>query len=262
MPLRTFTDQLGNQIIIHFPPQRIISLVPSQTELLGDLSLDNKVVGITKFCVHPESWQGSKTIIGGTKKFRFDLIESLNPDLIIGNKEENYQEGIDQLRSKFPVWMSDIVTMEDSLEMIHQLGDLTDTTQQAHDISNQIRRSFSDIEKLPTIRTLYLIWRNPWMGVAPGTFIHEMLTLSGFQNCLSNHNRYPELSQEDIVALNPELILLSSEPYPFQQKHMEEMQVLCPKAKIMLVDGEMFSWYGSRLKKFPGYLKSLIPALS
>src|SRR5688572_33195492 len=122
--MKTFTDQLGDQITIHFPPQRIISLVPSQTELLADLGLDNRIVGITKFCVHPESWQGSKTIVGGTKKFRFDRIESLNPDLIIGNKEENYLEGIAQLKSKYPVWMSDIITIEDSQTMIQQIGGL------------------------------------------------------------------------------------------------------------------------------------------
>lgn len=262
MSLRTFTDQLGNQVTIQFPPQRIISLVPSQTELLADLNLDNRVVGITKFCVHPESWQKAKTIVGGTKKFRFDIIESLKPDLIIGNKEENYLQGIDQLRSKFPVWMSDIVTMEDSFRMIHQIGELTNTTQQALDISNQIRNSFSELEKLPPIRTLYLIWQNPWMGAGAGTFIDELLTIAGFKNCLSNQSRYPEISQDDIAALNPELILLSSEPYPFQQKHLEEILTLCPKARILLVDGEMFSWYGSRLKKFPAYLKSLRPALS
>lgn len=240
---------------------RIISLVPSQTELLADLSLDHRIVGITKFCVHPESWIKTKAIVGGTKKFNFDVIDSLSPDLIIGNKEENYLEGIDQLKSKYPVWMSDIVTIEDSLTMIQQVGELTDTTQQAFDISAQIRKSFSGIEKLPPLRTLYLIWRGPWMGAAAGTFIHELMSLAGFQNCFSNHSRYPELTQEDIVALNPELILLSSEPYPFQRMHMEEMQALCPNAKIKLVDGEMFSWYGSRLKKFPKYLKSLKSAM-
>jgi ABC-type Fe3+-hydroxamate transport system substrate-binding protein len=95
--VRTFTDQLGNQITVPFPPKRIISLVPSQTELLADLGLDKELVGITKFCVHPESWLKTKTIVGGTKKFNLDVIDSLNPDLIIGNKEENYLEFIEEL---------------------------------------------------------------------------------------------------------------------------------------------------------------------
>jgi len=252
-----FTDQLGNQISIPFSPKRIISLVPSQTELLADLGLDYKVVGITKFCVHPESWQKTKTIVGGTKKFRFDVIESLKPDLIIGNKEENYQEGIEQLKSRYPVWMSNIVTLDDALAMIRQIGELTDTSTRAMQIAVQIRNSFSSFEKMHPLRTLYLIWHNPWMGAAPGTFIHEMLEMSGLLNCLSNHTRYPELNQAAIESLNPELILLSSEPFPFTQKHIDEISALFPKAKVMLVDGEMFSWYGSRLKKFPQYLRSV-----
>ncbi|HEU5289213.1 MAG TPA: helical backbone metal receptor [Cyclobacteriaceae bacterium] len=260
--MQTFTDQLGHQITLPFPPQRIISLVPSQTELLADLGLDQTIVGITKFCVHPQSWQKAKTIVGGTKKFRFDVIESLRPDLILGNKEENYLEGIEELRSKFPIWMSDIVTLKDAFSMIDQIGELTGTSVRAVQLLNQIQESFSAIEKLPSLQTLYLIWQNPWMGAAPGTFIHELMTVAGLQNCLSYHTRYPELDEEEIKSLNPELILLSSEPYPFVRKHMNEMSKLFPKAKIVMVDGEMFSWYGSRLLKFPEYLKLLKSQLS
>jgi ABC-type Fe3+-hydroxamate transport system substrate-binding protein len=261
MSLRTFTDQLGNQIEIPFPPQRIISLVPSQTELLADLNLENRVIGITKFCIHPHTWRESKTIVGGTKQFRFDVIQSLQPDLIIGNKEENYQEGIEQLRLTCPVWMSDIIILEDAHQMIEQVGELTDTYKRATAITGQIRNAFSGLEQLPPLRTLYLIWRNPWMGAASGTFIHEMMTRAGLKNCISDSNRYPELNSEDLESLNPELILLSSEPYPFQQKHLKEIQTLCPRARVLLVDGEMFSWYGSRLVKFPVYVKSLRPVL-
>jgi ABC-type Fe3+-hydroxamate transport system substrate-binding protein len=257
MFLRTFTDQLANQISIPNPPQRIISLVPSQTELLADLGLEDRVVGITKFCVHPGGWRNTKTIVGGTKNFRFDVIESLNPDLIIGNKEENYREGIEKLQLTYPVWMSDIVTVQDALSMIQQLGELTDTTARATEITNQIVNEFAALVKLPPLRTLYLIWKNPWMGAAPGTFIHELISVSGLKNCLEGFSRYPEISEEDIRKLNPELILLSSEPYPFQQKHVAELRQICPKSNIILVDGEMFSWYGSRLRLFAGYIDKL-----
>ncbi len=259
--MKTFTDHLENQIIVSFPPQRIISLVPSQTELLADLGLDDRVVGITKFCVHPESWRKSKLIVGGTKNFQFEVIESLQPDLIIGNKEENYKEGIEKLRLTYPVWMSDIVSIKDAFSMIEQIGELTGTTTKAMEISDHIRIAFSDIEKLPLLRTLYLIWRKPWMAAASGTFIHELMTLAGLQNCLVENDRYPELTAEKIALLNPQLIMLSSEPYPFQQKHIDEVQKICPQAKIVLVDGEMFSWYGSRLKKFPEYLKTINSSL-
>lgn len=255
--MKTFIDQLGSQISIPFPPKRIISLVPSQSELLSDLGLDDQIVGITKFCVHPESWQKTKTIVGGTKNFRFDVIESLKPDLIIGNKEENYIEGIEKLKSNFPVWMSDIVTLNDAFTMIQQIGELTDTGERATNLLAQIRDSFSSIQKLPPLKTLYLIWQKPWMGAAPGTFIHELMTAAGLVNCLSQHTRYPELDEEKIKALNPDLILLSSEPYPFVQKHVSELGALFPNTKVVLVDGEMFSWYGSRLRNLPEHIPTL-----
>lgn len=258
---KTFIDQLGKHVSISFPPQRIISLVPSQTELMADLGLGDRVAGITKFCVHPKEWQTSKTIIGGTKKFSFNKIRSLNPDLIIGNKEENYQDGIEQLQEEYPVWMSDIVTIKDALAMIQKIGKVTDTSIQAESIVQNIEKSFLEIKKLAPRRTLYLIWRKPWMAAAPGTFIHEMISLAGLQNCMPDRTRYPELADDDIRSLNPELILLSSEPFPFHQKNVEEMNRLCPNAKVMLVDGEMFSWYGSRLKLFPNYLANLSSSL-
>lgn len=262
MSSQTYQDQLGNQVQISFPPQRIISVVPSQTELLADLGLADRVVGITKFCVHPEAWRKNKTLIGGTKKFDFERIRSLQPDLIIGNKEENYIEGIETLIPQFPVWLSDIVTLSDATSMIRKVGEITNTSFKAERIADDIESSFANLVKLRSLRTLYLIWKSPWMAAAPGTFIHEMMRLSGLVNCFDKQTRYPELNTEQIQRLNPELILLSSEPYPFKEKHIEELQLLCPKAKIILVDGEMFSWYGSRLLKFPAYLESLRRILS
>ena len=118
-----FTDQLGRKLILEKIPQRIISLVPSQTELLFDLGLEEEVVGITKFCIHPDSWFHSKTRIGGTKQFDFEKIKSLQPDLIIGNKEENDKEQIEELMKNFTVWMSDIKTLADACKMICEIGE-------------------------------------------------------------------------------------------------------------------------------------------
>ncbi len=238
-------------------PARIISLVPSQTELLADLGLEERVVGITKFCIHPEHWRKTKTVIGGTKKFDIDLIRSLQPDLIIANKEENYREGIQTLSAQYPVWMSDVVTLTDAKDMIRKIGEITNTSFRAEKIVADIDLSFSKLNKLPALKTLYLIWKGPWMAAAPGTFIDEMMRVSNLENCFIKQTRYPELNTEQLSRLNPELILLSSEPYPFKEKHIAELQQLCPDARILLVDGEMFSWYGSRLLKFPAYLESL-----
>lgn len=231
--------------------------MPSQTELLYDLGLHREVVGITKFCVHPEHWASEKRIIGGTKNFWFDAIDALKPDLVLGNKEENYQEGIEKLQEKYPVWISDIVSMADAHKMIEQIGALTDRSQQASEISQNINLAFGSLQRKKPQTVLYLIWRQPWMAAGTQTFIHTMLEQIGLVNCLSQTSRYPELTDDALRNLSPELIFLSSEPFPFQEHHRLELQKLMPTSKIILVDGEMFSWYGSRLIKAPEYLSNL-----
>lgn len=256
MRFRSFTDQLGDEIVAPYPPQRIVSLVPSQTELLAALGLSHRVVGITKFCVHPEEWLSSKFIIGGTKNFRFDVIDDVCPDLIIGNKEENYKEGILELKAKYPVWMSDITTLEHALDMIASVGQLTACDLQAAKIVESVTESFAGLKKRSPYKVLYMIWRNPWMATGSGTFIDDMLQRIGLCNAV-DVARYPVLSSEDIFRLDPDYILLSSEPYPFSEKHFREVQAIAPRAKIMLVDGEMFSWYGSRLQFACDYFNRL-----
>ncbi|MFN4121810.1 MAG: helical backbone metal receptor [Flavobacteriales bacterium] len=256
-------DQCGWEVLVVQPVQRIVSLVPSQTELLFDLGLNERVVGITKFCIHPNDWFRTKTRIGGTKNPDLEKIDTLNPDLIIANKEENRKEDIEQLAKKFPVWVSDIYTIDDALTMIHQVGRLCQTMENADRIAANISQLFEKL--IPPHKTksaVYLIWRNPWMSVNERTFIHNIMHRCGFENLLLNHpSRYPTLSSDELASLNPELILLSSEPYPFKEKHIAEIKALCPGAKILLVDGEMFSWYGSRLLHAPAYLQQLIERL-
>lgn len=238
-------------------PKRIVSLVPSQTELLYDLGLGDRVVGITKFCIHPRKWLSEKTVIGGTKQYHFDRIEGLQPDLIIGNKEENEQSGIEKLAEQYPVWMSDISTLEDAFEMITGIGQLVNKEGLSTEIVRNVRNSFNELKGYDNkTKTLYLIWKKPYMAAAKGTFIDEMMSIAGFENCILNV-RYPELSEEDIKELNPHTILLSSEPYPFKDKHIEELKQIVPEAEIRLVDGELFSWYGSRLQKSATYFRSL-----
>lgn len=256
--IKSVADQIGNNITISFPPSRIISLVPSQTELLADLGLDKEVIGITKFCIHPEQWLKEKAVIGGTKKFNLEKIAALKPDLILGNKEENYKEGIEALRRDYPVWVSDITSLQDACAMINAVGDMTGKGNQAAAIVESITKAFTDLtSSLSSASVLYLIWRKPWMGAGVNTFINTMLESAGFRNCLANVVRYPELTEEQIASLQPDLIFLSSEPYPFKEEHMPALQELCPASHIMLVDGEMFSWYGSRLMQAPGYFTKI-----
>lgn len=257
---QSFKDQMLQEVILNAPPRRIISLVPSQTELLFDLGLDEEVVGITKFCIHPESWFRKKTRIGGTKQFDFGKIETLQPDLIIGNKEENEEQQIRRLQKQYPVWMSDIKDLSGALEMIRSIGDLTNRSERASEICTSIANGFDELRtSLATVRSrkvAYLIWKDPYMAAGADTFIDAMLRNLQLEN-IFRQGRYPETTLTELQHLQPELMLLSSEPYPFKQKHLDEIQSALPDTRVLLVDGEMFSWYGSRLLKSPQYFREL-----
>ena len=257
LPL-TVTDQMGRRVTVPFPPQRIVSLVPSQTELLFELGLESKVVGVTKFCIHPENARSQSTVIGGTKNFNFEKIAALKPDLIIGNKEENYRTGIEQLAATYPVWLSDICALPAALDMIRRVGFITGVKEQAAALATEIEASFAALAvDVPLVPAAYFIWRKPYMVAATGTFIDDLLRRAGFANVFATQNRYPEITAGQLAAAAPQRILLSSEPYPFGEKHVAEFQAICPDAAIEIVDGELFSWYGSRLRKSAAYFSRL-----
>jgi len=256
MPL--FTDQTGRKVTINSNPQRIVSLVPSQTELLFDLGLDKEVTGITKFCVHPDQWFRTKTRVGGTKQLKMESIHELQPDLIIANKEENVKEQIEELEKHYPVWISDVNDLPDAYEMIGQLSLLTGKSQSGRKINDEIKGNFTQLKTIHhKPKTIYLIWQDPLMTVGGDTFIHSMLEAAGFSNLYADKKRYPEISSAELRALQPEFLLLSSEPFPFKQKQADELGALLPHTRIILVDGELFSWYGSRLRLAPAYFSHL-----
>ncbi|MDI1233880.1 MAG: helical backbone metal receptor [bacterium] len=252
-----FKDMIGREVVLEKVPERIVSLVPSQTELLYSLGVGVKVVGQTVFCIHPESGFKTTTKVGGTKKIKYDVIEELKPDLIICNKEENTKEIVDTLSKSYPVWVSDIYNLKDNSEMILKLGNIVDRLPQALELVKEIEKNFSYLSTDSSKSCLYLIWKGPWIGVASNTFINEMLKCAGFNNVLSHKKRYPEIAEEMMQALKPDYVLLSSEPFPFAEKHINELQIIFPHAEIKLVDGEMFSWYGSRLINAPAYFASM-----
>lgn len=239
---------------------RVISLVPSQTELLFDLGLNEEVIGITKFCIHPEQWFRNKTRVGGTKNINFKTIDALSPDLIIANKEENVKEQIEDLAENYDVWVTDVNDLNDALSMIDNIGELTGGTESASVLALKIREGFDGFKKKSfkqkKIPAAYFIWKDPYMVAGGDTFINDMMQYCGLENIFSEKKRYPQVSFQEIKENRCELILLSSEPYPFSQKHKEEVQRYFPDIKIELVDGEMFSWYGSRLLKSIDYFQS------
>ncbi|MES2419289.1 MAG: helical backbone metal receptor [Bacteroidota bacterium] len=255
---KSFKDQLGRTIAINYPPKRIISLVPSQTELLFDLGLDAEVIGITKFCIHPIGKFASCTKVGGTKKLKIEVIRALKPDLIIGNKEENTQQEIELLMEEFPVWMSDISNLEEAIAAITQIGAIVNREPEAAYLNHLIKAGFNDLQVLAVEKNIhqsvvYLIWKDPYLFAGKYTFIDDILSKIGLNNVIIMP-RYPERSLNQLQTLEPKFVFLSSEPYPFKENHIAEIQSILPRSKIMLVDGEMFSWYGSRLVKAVDYL--------
>ena len=250
MLLQSFTDQLHRKIQVQFPPKRIISLVPSQTELLFYLGLDDEVVGITKFCVHPKKQFKTKPRIGGTKTYHFDRIDALKPDLIIANKEENDQAQIEALAEKYPIWISDVKNLEDALMMIKRVGELVNKKIEADDLVIKIRQEFANLPARNNLQSAaYFVWREPYMVAGNDTFISHMMQQAGYQNVFANQERYPFIELDKLQSINPKVILLPSEPFPFKEKHIGDFQAICPNAEIKLVDGELFSWYGNRLLK-------------
>ncbi|MCY7292586.1 MAG: helical backbone metal receptor [Ferruginibacter sp.] len=241
-------------------PSRIISLVPSITELLYDLGLQNEIVGITKFCIHPKVLFNAKEKIGGTKNINIKKVISLAPDLIIANKEENIKEQIEQLAVHFPVYLSDVNDYKSAVQMLIDVGILTNKKTAADDIYNRIEKAFETEKRVATKqkKVAYLIWNDPYMTVGGDTFISNMIQKAGLENIYKNEKRYPQITVEDLQKKQPDVILLSTEPYPFKEKHIDELKKHFVKTTILLADGEMFSWYGSRMLLMPTYFKTLM----
>lgn len=265
--MRELIDQLGTTHTFENTPKRIISLVPSQTELLCDLGLEDEIVGITKFCIHPFHLKSTKTRVGGTKNIKFDKIVALQPDIIICNKEENTKEIVEELSTICPVWVTDIFTVEDNLKMIHDFGELFNKRTNAQKWIDKTNFALQDfkmfIKDKPEKKVAYFIWANPYMAAGKSTFINELLKLNHFVNIYEDkESRYPEIELKKIrLEGDPDYVLLSSEPFPFKDEHAFEVGRSTHHAKTVFVDGEMFSWYGSRLVKAFEYFKKVRNAI-
>ena len=260
--MKTLLDQIGTTHSFDNVPQRIVSLVPSQTELLYDLGLEESIVGITKFCVHPIHFKSAKKVVGGTKSVHFDKIKALNPDIIICNKEENTLEMVTELREICTVWVTNVITVEDNLKMIQDFGLIFNKRVESQKWIDKINFAYLDfqsfIKNKPIQKVAYFIWANPFMVAGGDNFINELLKLNKCQNIYEERGRYPEVViQKMRLQGDPELVFLSSEPFPFKEEHAFEIGRFTHHAKIIFVDGEMFSWYGSRLLKAFEYFKIL-----
>ncbi|NRR92750.1 ABC transporter substrate-binding protein [Winogradskyella undariae] len=259
--MKTCKDQLNRKLLFGRKPKRIVSLVPSQTELLVDLGLEGFIVGVTKFCVHPNHLRMSKMVVGGTKEINIEKIKALRPDIILCNKEENTKEMIEELTGIAPIHVSDVYNLEDSFELINMYGDIFEIERTTSTLISNIkleREAFQlqnqDIEKL---KVAYFIWKKPWMVAASDNFINVMLNEARFINVFESEKRYPEIDFNNSKLKEADLIFLSTEPFPFKKADVIELQSQFPDKKIKIVDGELFSWYGSRLLKSYKYFQTL-----
>jgi len=270
---RLITDVRGREFAPVRRPARVVSLVPSITELLFDLGLDDtEIVGRTRFCIHPRERIRRIPSMGGTKDFKIERIIKQQPSLIIANVDENRFEDVQALEDALPdspVFVTHPCSFREALLMICDIGTLLHAEKQARRIGESMLdiRDRDRSRAASPVRALYLIWKNPYMSVAPGTYIHDMLSQTGYANCIDadfldakvfdtpGQMRYPTLKVEDIARLRPAEILLSSEPYPFKRIHFEELRAqlaaidrdYAATVSIRLVDGEYYSWYGSRM---------------
>lgn len=239
---------------------RIISLVPSITKTLFDLGLGNHdLVGRTKFCIHPENSVKNIPIIGGTKNLNIDKIKDLKPDLILANKEENVKEQVEELARYFRVWVSDISTLKDNENFLWELGMTLKKNKEAEKINKEIETIFSQFNRKETKKVAYLIWQKPYMTVGGDTFINEILDKLGFENIFKDQKRYPEINLEQLEKAD--YLFLSTEPFPFNETHVADLQSKLPHLKITLVDGEAFSWFGSHISGYKKYYQTLIDSI-
>ena len=256
-----FTDQVGYQIKLKSEVNSIVSTVPSQTELLFDLGLGSKVKGVTRFCVHPKNAVAHIPKIGGTKNLDIEKIREINPDIIIGNKEENIKEQVKKLKTDFPVWLSDIKSPRDALDMMTEIGEITQTKGKAAELVNEIQQLLNELAEIGSDRkrkALVFIWKNPYMVAGRDTYMHEVLKLLGYETAIHRDDeRYPQVTMDQVEESEPDLLLFTSEPFPYSSRELQIFQEKIPNCKKLVVNGEYFSWYGSRMIKSFQYFKQL-----
>ncbi|MFF2447875.1 ABC transporter substrate-binding protein [Neobacillus sp. NPDC058068] len=251
------TDHLGRHVNLSTVPKRIISICPAITETLFALGLEKEIVGRTKYCIFPKEVVENVPIVGGTKEVNEETIRKLQPDLILAEKEENTKEIVLALEKIAPVFVLEVQKIDDSYRLIETLGLLTNREKKANHLTASCKTSFPDRSYKQNLNAAYVIWRKPYMVVGGTTYINDVLHTLGFQNPFEKgESRYPIVTKEELADANLDVLLLASEPFPFQEKHLAEFQAFLPNTKIFLVDGEMF-WYGAKMVIAGAYLKKL-----
>jgi len=242
---------------------RIVSLVPSITELLCDLGLAPQLVGRTGFCIHPAKAVRAIPKVGGTKSVDLERIRELQPTHVILNIDENEKHTADKLAEFVPnLVVTHPLGPLDNLELYRLIGGIFGRMGQAEVLCERFKAAYDALvaEEQPMRKVLYLIWKDPWMTVSRDTYISRMLSLAGLLTLPdASEVRYPVVMLTQPWMAEAELVLLSTEPFMFREKHVTELGKLpaLMNKQVRLIDGEMTSWYGSRAIEGLGYLREL-----
>ena len=261
-------DASGVALALSAAPRRIVSLIPSTTELLCALGLAEALVGVTVYCVEPRDVVRGKTRVGGEKDPDLAAIRSLAPDLVIANVEENRREDVDALRAVgIPVWVTYPRTVAEGLAMIRDLGEVTGARDRARALLDTLEPLYAQARARaaarPPVSVFYPIWREPWMTVGADTYVHDLLATCGGANVFADRVRYPTITLDEMAARGPEVIFLPDEPFRFRRAHLRDFDAYpavpaVRNGRMHLVDGKPFSWHGPRLaealRKLPDLL--------
>lgn len=249
--MRALVDASGVALALSHPPRRIVSLIPSTTELLCHLGLADALVGITVYCIEPRDVVTTKQKIGGEKNPDVAAIVALAPDLVITNVEENRREDVEALRAAgVPVWVVYPRSVDDTVRFIRELGAITDAAARADALADEIAALAASARAAGAQRTparvFYPIWRGPYMTINRDTYIHDVLRTVGAVNVFGERpERYPTVTLEEVAACRPDVIVLPDEPFRFRRVHVKEFEGMT--GRIHLMDGKLFSWHGPRL---------------
>jgi len=260
----------GSELALPHPAERIISLVPSETETLYYLGAEERLIALTDYCIHPPSLFKKRTRVGGPKDPKLERIRDLEPDLILANKEENTREAVDELRAIAPTFVSEVVTLDDAKALISALGTLTDSAAKASELCASIentRRRFA--EHPPDFafrRALYLVWKEPYRTISEQTYIYNLLSAAGLSPLAFPQlpSRYPELPPEVIAESGAELVIFPDEPHNFTYSDIQEFSEQFPELPavanhaLFKVDGATLCWYGYRTTYALDYIASFM----
>ena len=261
-------DATGAAVVLPGPPQRIVSLVPSITEILFTLGVGPAVAGCTVYCTQPPDGVATTTRVGGEKNPKLELIRDLGADLVIANIEENLPEHVATLRSwGIPVYVTYPRTVPDGIRLLAELGAVTGAAERGAALARELDALLADVEGASRgrrpVRVFYPIWRHPYMTIGADTYAHDMLARCGGVSVFADRaSRYPTVTLDEMASAAPEVILLPDEPYRFRRVHVADFEPYpdvpaVRDGRIHLMDGKLLTWYGPRI----GEALRAVPAL-